>query len=448
MMDAIFFIKFIVAVFSVVGLSVIFEKINPKMAGVLSGYPIATAIALFFFGFENGADFASNSAIFNIVGNATFLVFIYVYYRASRFFNKNVIIASAISAIIGYLVVAYVLQPIDFNLFSALLLSTLAIVFFIWLFRNIRDIQTGNKIKLTAASLFSRGVFSGAVIVAVTSMANVIGPEWAGLLSAFPSTTLPLMLIVHYKYTTLHLHALIKHIPTGAFSLLLYSSAVFYAYPIFGIYLGTVIAYAIATIFIIFVYFVQSKRFIFKCGKILGMVDKSRIHFIMTGGTIDSHYDRRGDSVVPNKESVIPEFIKSLEYIKADFTEICIKDSRDLTKNDFKKVLETVEKSPYGRIVITIGTYRLDKMAKYLEENLKRNDQTVVLTGSSTPLIGFSPSEGPLNLGHALACAQTFTHGIYISFNGEILSQKEIAQIIKEGGLAVMHHVFPEVPVY
>lgn len=39
------------------------------------------------------------------------------------------------------------------------------------------------------------------------------------------------------------------------------------------------------------------------------------IHFIITGGTIDSHYDGSKDTAAPNKESIIPFFIKSLKFI-------------------------------------------------------------------------------------------------------------------------------------
>lgn len=37
-----------------------------------------------------------------------------------------------------------------------------------------------------------------------------------------------------------------------------------------------------------------------------------QIHFIITGGTIDSHYDGSKDTALPNEESVIPGFIRSL----------------------------------------------------------------------------------------------------------------------------------------
>ncbi len=73
-----------------------------------------------------------------------------------------------------------------------------------------------------------------------------------------------------------------------------------------------------------------------------------KIHFIMTGGTIDSHYDGSKDTAVPNKESVILSFIEGLKlYHDAEFTTVCMKDSRELNTKDLENVLNSIEKSPH-----------------------------------------------------------------------------------------------------
>ena len=37
------------------------------------------------------------------------------------------------------------------------------------------------------------------------------------------------------------------------------------------------------------------------------------VHFIITGGTIDSFYDITKDTVVPHKKSIVPDYIRSLK---------------------------------------------------------------------------------------------------------------------------------------
>jgi L-asparaginase len=103
------------------------------------------------------------------------------------------------------------------------------------------------------------------------------------------------------------------------------------------------------------------------------IIEQPDVQFILTGGTIDSYYDATKDTAVPNRHSVIPEYIKSLKINnKVIFTQVCMKDSRSLTQNDRKKILETIEKSVSKKIIITHGTYTMPDTAKYLQANLKR----------------------------------------------------------------------------
>lgn len=164
------------------------------------------------------------------------------------------------------------------------------------------------------------------------------------------------------------------------------------------------------------------------------MTKKSTIHFIMTGGTIDSFYNGTKDTVETVKHSSIPQFIKTLKlHEKVEFTEICMKDSRALTRNDMRKVVNTLEKSPYTNIIITHGTYTMPDSAKFIKANLKRKDQKIIFTGSMIPLMGFAPSDAPFNLGFSIAKIHHLEPGIYVAMNGRIFSPEEVAKLLYEG---------------
>ena len=162
--------------------------------------------------------------------------------------------------------------------------------------------------------------------------------------------------------------------------------------------------------------------------------EKDTIHFIITGGTIDSIYDGTKDTAVPNKESVIPDFIESLKlYSQTEFTVVCMKDSRDMTQEDMKKVLEAIENSPHTKVIVTHGTYTMPDTARYLKANLKRSDQTIVFTASMIPITGFSPSDGPFSLGYSVAQLEYLPNGIYVCINGKVFDSEEVSKIISEG---------------
>lgn len=161
------------------------------------------------------------------------------------------------------------------------------------------------------------------------------------------------------------------------------------------------------------------------------------IHFIITGGTIDSHYDGSKDTAVTNDESIIPSFIKSLKlYHGSKFTIVCMKDSRELKREDLESVLQTIEESPHDKIIVTHGTYTMPDTARFLKANLKRVDQTVVLTASAIPISGFAPSDGPFSLGYAVAKLEGLDSGVYVAMNGKVFSPEEVMKVMSEARFA------------
>ena len=166
--------------------------------------------------------------------------------------------------------------------------------------------------------------------------------------------------------------------------------------------------------------------------------DSKFIEIIITGGTIDSAWNGARDTAVVSEHSVLPEYFKNLAqnlkfYENFIFTEICMKDSRDIREEDREKVLDAVEKSRTGKIIITHGTYTMPDTARYLKRNLKRKDQAIVLTGSMVPIKGFDFSDGPFNLGYALAQVQKLSAGIYVCMNARVFAPEEVAKNTNEG---------------
>lgn len=164
------------------------------------------------------------------------------------------------------------------------------------------------------------------------------------------------------------------------------------------------------------------------------MSTDNKLHFIMTGGTIDSYYDGTKDTAVTNDHSIVPKFIKILRlYEECEFTEVCMKDSRELTENDRKLILETVTNSKSKRIIITHGTYTLPDTARYLQANLKDHGKVIIFVCSMIPLEGFTPTDAGFNIGYAVAKSQELSEGIYVCMNGKIFVPDEVVKILSEG---------------
>lgn len=251
MISSVFIIKLLVSVFVVIVLSIIAERVNPKIAGILAGCPTGTAIALFFFGLEISPKFASDSALYNMIGFVGTLSFIYIYYKSSILFKKYTIILSSLVSIISYFLIAYLLHFIKTNIVISILVPIISILIFLDLFKEIEDTQIKHKIKLGYKVLFMRALVAASVLILITELAKMVGPVWAGLFSTFPTTIFPLLLIVSITYGVEASHTIIKNVPIGLVSVVFYSLTVSFTYTTFGIYIGTLIAFVIAILYLV-----------------------------------------------------------------------------------------------------------------------------------------------------------------------------------------------------
>jgi hypothetical protein len=248
-------IKIGVAVFMVVGLSLIAEKVSTRFAGLVSGFPLGAAISLFFIGYEIEPSFAARSALFTILGLIGTMAFAFGYYATSfALRGRSGIIAAMISSIGGilfYFAAAYPLKYLNIGLIGAVLTSSAAIVGFTYLFKNLKNIPIKKPLRSSFGLLLLRSLFAAAVITLITASARLVGSDWAGLLAAFPITMLPFVFIIHATYHAEHVWAILKNVPMGLGAIVVYGFVIALSYPRHGIWLGTLEGYLAAATYLL-----------------------------------------------------------------------------------------------------------------------------------------------------------------------------------------------------
>ncbi|MBN1157640.1 hypothetical protein JXA85_08535 [Candidatus Woesearchaeota archaeon] len=252
----IFLIKLMVSVALVVLLSIITEHISPRISGMISGLPTGTAIILFFIGLEQGAGFAKSTSVYNLAGITSMQIFLYGYYFASKRANRFRIIISAFGALIPFSVALILLKQIHFNVFTALIPSIGTLILFSYLYKKTPDSRIKKPIKFSLTVLLARAIVASSIILLITELARLVGPEWTGLFSSIPTTVFPLLIIIHHSYGKDHIHTIIKNLTGTLPTLALYCLAVFFAYPLLGVYWGTAIAYGTTAIYLMVFFFV------------------------------------------------------------------------------------------------------------------------------------------------------------------------------------------------
>lgn len=158
-----------------------------------------------------------------------------------------------------------------------------------------------------------------------------------------------------------------------------------------------------------------------------------KIQLVLTGGTIDSYYDTEKCTTTPNSKSVLGAFLEKYARVgssKIDITEVCMKDSRDVTTEDINDVYQAIMQSELSGHVVTHGTFTMFSSARHLQTLLAEDHgQVIVFTGSMLPLEGFSPNDAGFNLGSAIMAAQYVEPGVYIAFDGQLYAPEDMENL-------------------
>jgi len=267
-------IKVLVSVATVIALSLIAEQVSPRIAGLLSGYPLGTAIALFFIGYEISPEFAAEGSVYTLAGFASTLMLTTGYLLGSRKLGQNTaphrpdtnteiersqesqanwsaIIKASLAGIGLFLLSGLVIQQFSLTLITAACLPALAIPACIWGYRHIPETRVGQRVKMSFSVLMFRALVAAGIVLVITGLAHVVPAATAGILAAFPISMFPFLVLIHRSYGAEKAHTIIKHYPTGLGSLMVYATSVACFYDSLGLLWGTLLAFALATVYLL-----------------------------------------------------------------------------------------------------------------------------------------------------------------------------------------------------
>lgn len=267
-MTTLLLIKIAVSIATVIGLSLIAEHVNPRIAGLLSGYPLGTAIALFFIGYEISPEFAAEGAVYTLAGFASTLMlttgYLFGLNRLTSAQELNhptkqqpqetggwlAIIVASLSGVALFLISGLAIDQLELNLITAACLPTLAILGCLWFYRHIPETQVTKRVAMSVSVLLFRAVTAALIVVLITGAAHLVPSSTAGILAAFPISMFPFLVLMHRTYGPGKALTVIKHYPTGLGSLMVYATGVAWFYPTLGLLWGTLLSLALATVYL------------------------------------------------------------------------------------------------------------------------------------------------------------------------------------------------------
>ena len=235
----------------VLTLSFVAEKLSPKISGILSGLPLGSSITLIFFAIENGVDYVTKVALYNIHGLFAALAFSIGYYISTFYKGKFEIFLSLLISFISYLVIAFILAYVPphvfFTPFIVIVLMLIATIYF----AKKENFSIDKKIKTSLSDILFRSILTISIFLVVSSLPKYAPSNIAGIFSSFPTVLLPLMLIIHFRHSNLQARTIIKNTPFGLSSVVIYSLIVYFSYSKIGILYGTILALFCSVLYVL-----------------------------------------------------------------------------------------------------------------------------------------------------------------------------------------------------
>ncbi|MGI6655454.1 MAG: hypothetical protein ACOX5Z_01230 [Desulfobulbus sp.] len=250
-------IKLAVSMGMVITITWIAERISSRFAGVLLGFPLGAGVTLLFVGIEQGAVFAGQCALWTMQGLPPTLLWCLGYLATARKLEGQgramALLLCLLASMAVYLLSAWLtvrLLPQSFAVRLVLALAGLTILALVFRRLDPGPVRLARPRPGPLAWL-GRALLTGLIVLAITECAKHVSSQWAGVFSAFPATILPVVLILHASHGADILPSLFREMPMGMLAIIVFSLVVAWSFPLWGVGLGMVMSYGVATLYLL-----------------------------------------------------------------------------------------------------------------------------------------------------------------------------------------------------
>lgn len=241
--------------------TILSEKVSAQIGAIVSALPVPITIAIFFQGLLLGPDVVAYEALPKaIIMLALVGVFFIVFVLTVRYgLLISMLCASALWIICGLLLGGVAIQSWFIALIVFAVLSL--VIFLLFQFIAIEPLRSSYKKSITVLEIVLRFIFAGSVILASVLLSYIAGPVWGGIVSTFPSLAASTLIILYFSsgadFTKFFAKLVFVRaiVNCGAFII-----AVYYVYPLLGVWLGTLVAYIAPVLTAILFYYFDKNR--------------------------------------------------------------------------------------------------------------------------------------------------------------------------------------------
>jgi len=237
-------LAFVVGSLWVTIITIIAEKKGSMLGGILGGLPSTSAFSFFFIGINQSSTAAVQATtVFPLAFGITSAYLFFYAFFAQKGFRRGIVLSLLIWFTISGLIVASRLSDFALSLLGGVIISVLTYYFFNKL--KLKSLK-GEKRVYKIHEIILRGIGAGSLVLLSVLLSQIGGPVLGGIAAAFPAVFTSTLIILNKSRGTEFSRAMTKPLVlSGILTIIPYSVAVRYLYPVLGIWLGTFVSYAL-----------------------------------------------------------------------------------------------------------------------------------------------------------------------------------------------------------
>lgn len=260
-------ISFVVGGSVITFISVIAEKANENVSGIIIMFPTTIVLGFFFLGFTTSAQKVADIVPATLIPIGITILSSVVYISNAYFFSKLVlskrsqIILTFISGNIIWFVLAAPFAIWKFNNLTVGITGYFLLIILAHYFLNRQNVSLERpKIKYSKPQILFRALFMGSIILLVVLLGKTLNPFWGGVMTMYPAATYAALTVFHFYYDPQQLYSFFKKSAIGSLSLFLYAISVMILFPKIGVIFGTISAIGLCLLFSILLINTQRKN--------------------------------------------------------------------------------------------------------------------------------------------------------------------------------------------
>lgn len=228
--------------------TLIAERVSVKWRGIVLTVPSTLALGLFFIGLtKTPLDMIEAANIIPAAMGPDYLFVMVFAVLSARGFLTSIISGLAVWAFGAFLLLKF--PPATFV--HSIWYGFPVVLFAYFIVRKFPYIHALKQFPMNTKHIALRSLIGGFIITLIVFLAKTIGNIWGGLFSAFPAAFTSTFLIYYHLQGKAAMPSVAKSLFfPGAFNFIVYTFVAMMAFPKWGVWIGTLAAYAATFLFV------------------------------------------------------------------------------------------------------------------------------------------------------------------------------------------------------